>query len=109
MGTQQTLDSNLAPTTQWHDHDRRAHVVQFYAEDTSLLEALSRFIGAALGAGDSAIIIATPDHRHGVAERLRGDGLDTEKLVELGRYITLDAAETLSNFMVDGDAGPGTL
>jgi PAS domain S-box-containing protein len=102
MSTLETVDSTLAPIAQWHDHDRRAHVVHFYAEEASLLEALSRFIGAALGAGDSAIVIATPDHQHRLAQRLQGGGLDTEKLVELGRYISLDAAETLSNVMVDG-------
>jgi PAS domain S-box-containing protein len=102
MVTQQTLDSTLAPSAQLGDHGRRAHVVHFYAEEASLLEALSRFIGGALGAGDRAIVIATPDHRHGLAERLRVAGLDTGQLVELGRYIPLDAAETLSNVMVDG-------
>jgi hypothetical protein len=109
MSSEQTPDSTLVPLAQWQDHDRRAHVVQFYAEDPSLLERLSRFIGAALGAGNSAIVIATPEHRLGLAERLRGGGLDTENLFELGRYITLDAAETLPNFMGRRHAGPSTL
>jgi PAS domain S-box-containing protein len=102
MGTQQTLASTPAPPAQWHDHDRRAHVVHFYSEEASFQEALSRFIGGALGAGDIAIVIATPDHRHGLAQRLRAGGLDTGRLVESGRYISLDARETLSNIMVDG-------
>ncbi len=102
MGTQQTLASTPAPPARWHDHDRCAHVVHFYSEEASFQEALSRFIGGALGSGDIAIVIATPDHRHGLAQRLRAGGLDTRRLVESGRYISLDARKALSNILVDG-------
>ena len=52
--------ASIAP---WLDHDHRAHVVHFYAEDDFLLDGLSRFVGTALGAGDGAIVIATKAHR----------------------------------------------
>src|SRR6516162_267125 len=107
MGTQPTRNSILAPPAQWHDHDRRAHAVHFFAEESSLLEALGRFVGAALGTGDSAVVIATVDHRHRLAERLQLGGFDTQRLVKKGRYITLDAAETLSKITVDGMPDPG--
>ena len=51
--------TSVAPLAQWHDYEQPAHVVQFYAEDTFLLDKLSRFAGTALGAGDSAVVIAT--------------------------------------------------
>ena len=44
--------------------------MQFYSEDEVLLDEVSRFIGTALGAGDAAIVIATPPHREGLAQRL---------------------------------------
>ena len=72
-----------------------------------MLEALGRFVGAALGTGDSAVVIATVDHRHRLAERLQLGGFDTQRLVKKGRYITLDAAETLSKITVDGMPDPG--
>ncbi|MFY9530806.1 MAG: PAS domain S-box protein, partial [Candidatus Acidiferrales bacterium] len=80
----------------------RGHAVQFYKEDGILLDALSRFIGTALGAGDAAIVIATQEHREGLVQRLKARGLDTAKAVKQGRYIPLDAAETLSKLIVDG-------
>jgi signal transduction histidine kinase len=78
------------------------HTVQFYAEDSSLLDELSRFIGAELLAGEVAIVIATKPHRDGLTQRLHSRGFDTATAIEQGRYIALDAAETLSKFMRDG-------
>jgi len=75
------------------------HTVQFYGEDSSLLDELSRFIGSALVAGDSAVVIATKAHREGLAQRLQSRGFDTATAAEQGRYIALDAAETLAKFM----------
>lgn len=79
-----------------------AHTAQFYADDSFLIEELTRFIGTAIIAGDSAVIIATKAHRDGLELRLRSGNLYLTKAIEQGRYIALDAAETLAKFMVDG-------
>ena len=85
--------------------DQHSHVVQFYGEDESLLDALTRFIGSALGAGDPAIVVATSAHREGLACKLKARGLDIARAANEGRYISLDAEETLSKFMVEGWPG----
>lgn len=79
--------------------EQGAHIVQFYEKDSFLLDQLSRFIGTALGGGDSAVVIATREHREGLKQRLRSRGLDVAKAVSQDRYIELDAGETLSKFM----------
>jgi PAS domain S-box-containing protein len=79
-----------------------AHVVQFYEDDAFLLESMTRFVGAGLGAGDAAIVIATPRHRNGLEKRLGARGVDLRIARRQGRYIALDAAETLSALMADG-------
>ena len=84
------------------DYSRHQHSVQFYSDDSFLLDALSRFMGSAIGAGDAAIVIATEDHRTTLAQQLSARGLDVTKAVEQGRYVALDAAATLAQFMVDG-------
>ncbi len=84
------------------DISHQAHTVQFYGEDTFLLDGLSRFIGTALGAGDAAVVIATKAHRDGLAQRLQARGLDANLAAEEGRYVAIDAAETLAKFMRDG-------
>lgn len=82
--------------------DSCAHSVQFYEDEAFLLDELSRYIGSALGAGDAGIIIATEAHREGLAQRLRERGLDIGLAIAQGRYVALDASETLSRFMVNG-------
>jgi signal transduction histidine kinase len=78
------------------------HTVQFYGEDSSLLEELSRFIGTELVSGNAAVVIATKMHREGLAQRLQSRGFDTATAIEQGRYIALDADETLAKFIRDG-------
>src|SRR5262249_37521400 len=46
--------------------------------------------------------IATKDHRQALAGRLRARGVDVTTMREQGRYLALDAAETLSRILIDG-------
>jgi signal transduction histidine kinase len=82
------------------------HFVQFYEADGFLLNSLGGFIGNAITSGDAAIVVATQEHRNGLDELLLANGLDVSGAKKLGRYISLDAAETLSRFMVDGSPEP---
>jgi PAS domain S-box-containing protein len=97
----------IAPTAGWNESDLSGHVVQFYSADSFLLDSVSRFVGTALGAGDAAIVIATKAHRTQLGQRLKARGLDPSTATRIGRYVALDAAETLAKFMRDGhpDAG----
>src|SRR5260221_12921875 len=95
-----------APVAHWHDDESNGHVVQFYSDDSFLLDALTKFVGTALGAGDSPIVIATPGHVKDLAQRLRARGLDIAKSARCGRYVALDAAETLAKFMHTGQPDP---
>lgn len=96
------LQSILAPDAYFDKVEAHAHTVQFYGDDSFLLDGLSRFIGSALGAGDASIVIATKPHREGLEQRLRARGLDLTVAAHQGSYISLDAAETLAKFMVEG-------
>jgi predicted kinase len=74
---------------------QNAHVVRFYTDDSSYLDALHRSVEAVLKSGEAAVIIATEAHRNGVTSRLRASGLDLTRAIEDGTYDLLDAAETL--------------
>ncbi|MGB6200556.1 MAG: PAS domain S-box protein [Candidatus Acidiferrales bacterium] len=76
--------------------------MRFYKEDSALINTLAPVAGAALAAGDSVIVIATKLHRDRLAQRLNSLGFDTAVAIERGRYVALDAADTLAKFMVDG-------
>ncbi|HKV79726.1 MAG TPA: response regulator [Candidatus Sulfotelmatobacter sp.] len=76
------------------------HEVLLYSDDTVLLDSVTRFIAAALNAGDAAIVVATQAHRDSLLQRLKAGGVDTDGALRQGTYISLDAADTLSTFMV---------
>jgi hypothetical protein len=84
------------------------HSVLFYESDSRLMEELARFVGPALGAGDSAIIIATRSHREALEKRLELKGFDTKSHGLRKRYFVFDAADTLSKFMVGCSPDPAS-
>jgi DNA-binding NarL/FixJ family response regulator len=77
------------------------HEVLFYPDDTVFLGSCTRFIAAALDAGDVAAVVATESHRDSLFQRLKAEGLDVDSEIKHGRYISLDVAKTLSTFMVN--------
>jgi signal transduction histidine kinase len=77
----------------------RGHTVQFYQDDAFFIDGLSRFIGSAIVAGESAVVIATQGHRNALSRILHSRGLDMSNAIDHGRYIALDAAGTLAQFM----------
>jgi PAS domain S-box-containing protein len=87
-------------STPSHQHD--GHVVQLYANDDFLIDVMSRFIGGAVAVGDAAVVIATAPHHRELAKRLSERGLDTTSASTEGRYITLDAGETLQKVLLNG-------
>jgi len=80
------------------------HLVQLYDSDAFLLDMLSEFIGAGLGSGATCIVIATQAYREELAHRLQANGLDPT--LTRDRYLTLDAAGTLSQLLEDGSFDP---
>lgn len=84
----------------------QGHVVQFYEDDSALLDALAAFVGPALKADAAALVIATQAHREELARRLEAGGIDVAGAAERRLYVALDARETLSAFMVDGMPDP---
>jgi PAS domain S-box-containing protein len=101
-GTQVASTASWDVVAGWQQPRTRAHSVQFYEDDDFLLDGLSRFIGGALLAGDSTIVVASKAHRNELTSRLIKGGLDLTAAITGGRFVSLDAAETLSKFMVDG-------
>ena len=106
-GTSEGLRSNsvFAPLQQSMEIARR-HEVGFHSDDASLLDDITQFIGTALKAGNAALVVATGAHRNSLLPRLQAYGLDTAAAIEQGRYISLDAADTLSTFMLNGMPDP---
>lgn len=71
------------------------HAVQFYDQDSFLIEKLKSFIEEGLNKGESVLVLATPSHRETLASRI--NGFRGHK-----GYCELDAAETLAQLLDNG-------
>jgi hypothetical protein len=88
--------------------DPAQHAVRFYGSAGELPDRVSRYLGTALAAGETAIIVATPGHRREVEAQLAGD-CDVEAARVRGRYIPLNAAELMSLVLIGGRPDPASL
>jgi hypothetical protein len=77
------------------------HLVQIYEDELAFLDVLTGFVAGGLKAGDAVIVIATPSHRQALDQRLQASGIDVPSALAVDSYISLDAGDTLSLFMVD--------
>lgn len=89
-----------------HDHD---HFVQFYESDAFLVESVVAFFKEGLDQGEAVIVIGTEGHRRAIAEGLVRQGTDLSAARTGGRFVSLDAAETLTRFMGDDAPDPHRL
>jgi hypothetical protein len=71
-------------------------------DDAFVVDSVARFVGASLGAGDAAVVIATKPHLRDLEHRLSVRGLDLDIARIEGRYVTIDVEETLARVMRNG-------
>ncbi|HYE20023.1 MAG TPA: MEDS domain-containing protein [Tepidisphaeraceae bacterium] len=98
-----TSEGRGAPGGDWDSIAPGDHVVQVYAGDRALLDALDGYVSAGLRAGDGVVVIATPEHVAALERRLIEAGpAALARARREGRYVVCDAARTLASFMHRG-------
>jgi hypothetical protein len=78
------------------------HAVRFYEDAQSLARMVATFIAEGFIEGLPAILIATPEHREAVVDKLKAMSFDLDRMRRENDLIVLDAREILALFMVDG-------
>lgn len=78
------------------------HFVQLYTDDGALARNVGRYLCEAVASGEAAIVIATPEHRDAFRSNLQSRNVDVALLEQNRKLLFLDAARTLSRFMVNG-------
>ncbi len=79
------------------------HLVQLYkADEDALTRNVSQYLWEGLNRGDGLLVIATPQHCELFSRELRTMGADPESAIVNRHLKFVDAQETLSRFMVDG-------
>jgi PAS domain S-box-containing protein len=94
-----TFSGNRLP---WNPPGSDYHSVQFYRDDSFLLEHLGQLVSKAITAGRPVLLYVTKAHRDSLFAHLRSCGTDFALAVARERFVLRDAEETLTKFMVDG-------
>lgn len=84
----------------------RGHAVSFYALDSEGIDAVARFVADGWDRDECVVVVATAQHRAAIADLLTLRGYDPGARTEQGRYLVLDAVETLQQIMLDGRVDP---
>jgi excisionase family DNA binding protein len=95
---------NVAPPEQFPEFE---HLVQFYEHDSYLEKTVADYVASGLRNGIDVIVVPTPGHLKNIEKLLAKMDVDLAGAKAEGRYVALDAAETLAQFMVDGVADLG--
>jgi hypothetical protein len=81
----------------------RHHLVQFYrSNESALAENITRYFAEGLRRGEGCVAVAAAGRREALMTELQRRGADLPAALRQGRFIALDAQETLARFMVDG-------
>jgi DNA-binding response OmpR family regulator len=78
------------------------HHVQFYSDDSVLLERAEHALASALAARDAAVVLATAPHRRVLIDRLRKCGVDVDRAIGRGTFRSLDADEMVARILSHG-------
>jgi DNA-binding NarL/FixJ family response regulator len=77
------------------------HELVSYRSSDSFVDSFARFAEAALKIGNPVIVLATEAHRTSLHRRLQAGESDIAAAIQQGTYVSIDAEETLSTFMVN--------
>lgn len=92
----------LAPATSWRGAADEEHFVQFYEEDSALVQSVTDFFQHGLDRGAGAVVIATAAHLEQLDRELRARGIDTAGARARQQLLVLEASATLARIMHHG-------
>jgi hypothetical protein len=103
---ERSVGARMATKKAGSDTGGHFHAVRFYESREALAKIVAQFLGEGFAAGLPAIVIATPEHREAIKGALNARFFDVDRLQTERDLIMVDAADTLSAFMVDGMPDP---
>ena len=82
------------------------HAVTFCRTDAELAGAAAEYLLGSILRGGAGVVVADRDHARLIGQRLADAGIDLATAGASGAYFVLDAAETMSQFLVSGWPDP---
>jgi hypothetical protein len=83
------------------------HAVRFYENDRSLAQIVATFLSDGFMTESPGIVVATPAFRGALLRELTARSLDVVQMQRSTDLLLLDAKDTLSTFMVNGEPDAG--
>jgi hypothetical protein len=102
VGVGERMSHRMAPTCNWTDMGTEEHFVQFYESDDFIIEEVAEYMTHGLRSGDTCMIIATHEHLEGIEKSLSAFSRYFDSAVRDGRFIALDAHDTLARILTNG-------
>jgi hypothetical protein len=78
------------------------HAVYCYEDEAFLIDEVAAFVKTGLDRNETVIVVATAEHRSDLRDRLLAEDAIGLKDSFADHYVTLDAADTLALFMING-------
>ena len=79
-----------------------SHIIQLYKDEQQMTQMVGNFGLDGLKADEAVIIIATAAHLENLKTYMQSQNKDLSKFVKRGQLLLMDAAQTLSLFLVNG-------
>src|SRR3954463_9375246 len=98
MGTIRTVALPVRPLAATEPR----HFVEFYDNESDLVDGVAHFLGDGLTDGEVAIVVASPEHRTAIDTAMAAAGIDLLTSQAEGRYLTVDADDLMLAFIPDG-------
>ena len=95
--------AHMEPVASLSSAPAHYHAVRFYESDKSLARIVAEFLHEGFDAGSPGIVVATPVQRAAIIRELADRSLDVVTLQRSHDFLLLDAKETLSTFMRNGE------
>ncbi len=99
VGLGERMAQRMAPTCDWTDMGSDDHFVQFFESDEYIVNQVSEYIIHGLRTGETCIAVATSEHLAGIENAIQTYSYDLEQARRDGRFLSLDAHETLARIM----------
>ena len=81
---------------------RGQHVAQLYTHPEFLVRAIGEYTAQGLRRGQAVLMVARPAHARALVRHLEADGIRVTDCTRSGQLAVLDAQDTLTGLLVDG-------
>jgi PAS domain S-box-containing protein len=95
------MQTNPPSVDRWAEIGDREHLVQFFEDSQTLVEALDGFIGGALRSQGAGIVIASAEHLDAFERALARSGIDVTAAKRSGQYVPVEASQLLSQILAN--------